>query len=418
VAYGPQSLEVVQRCYRGLKRAAAQLEDGDVTRASLEAVMIRFPDLAPQAVAKLAGLTNLQKGGTAWEDQPRVPAGQTDGGQWTADGGGSAADADDTAAVGARTQSTQADRPTSPFDPGVYHPSQDKPRVVLTAGSEDAEEGFRQGIGGNEPPYDPMTLQDIFPGLKNEPGLAVPLAPVDSFLGFSAVADEANLAATEGLYFGLVKQIRAIDPTWHDDELFPPGGIAGLSVQGRNNLINSLRIQRAVAIYQTRGDIRPLQVETFRFLQGAVDEAYEEAVQKYNRGDLKVSLSREEAIGNSLDKSVRGALQNLYNTYGISYGRGQNITINGRDASRADQTYRRPDVRLEKVSFDWSLTFKTFSTAQIRGFFRADSEPDFVIIIRPSQLGGRSAYLIPRPPGDIRKGETWCESFDHIFRNR
>ena len=33
LAYGAQSPEVVRRCHRGLKRAAAQLEAGDLARA-------------------------------------------------------------------------------------------------------------------------------------------------------------------------------------------------------------------------------------------------------------------------------------------------------------------------------------------------------------------------------------------------
>jgi hypothetical protein len=107
------------------------------------------------------------------------------------------------------------------------------------SGADDADEGFRQGSGGNEPPYDPMTLQDVFPGLKNEPGLAVPLAPVDSFLGISAAADEANLAAVEGLYARLVKQIRAIDPSWRYEELEP---LTNLSPQGRAAVISDLRL--------------------------------------------------------------------------------------------------------------------------------------------------------------------------------
>jgi hypothetical protein len=51
-------------------------------------------------------------------------------------------------------------------------------------------------------------------------------------------------------------------------------------------------------------------------------------------------------------------------------------------------------------NYDWTLSPKTISSAQIRGFFRADSQPRAVIIIRPSQLGGDSTYLIPRPYDD------------------
>jgi hypothetical protein len=79
---------------------------------------------------------------------------------------------------------------------------------------------------------------------------------------------------------------------------------------------------------------------------------------------------------------------------------GADITINNRDYDTSDEndvSYTVPDARVANVSFDWTLTLKTISTPQIQGFFRADSRPAAVIIVRPSQLGHHSAYLIPRP---------------------
>ncbi|HEY2709526.1 MAG TPA: AHH domain-containing protein [Caulobacteraceae bacterium] len=58
--------------------------------AGIEAVMLGLPGLTPGALSKLAEIADLEKAGTAWEDQPRVSSGQADGGQWTADGGGAA----------------------------------------------------------------------------------------------------------------------------------------------------------------------------------------------------------------------------------------------------------------------------------------------------------------------------------------
>ena len=86
VAYGPQPDEMVSRLHRGLHRAAKWIAAGDVGRAGIEAVMLRLPDLTPVAVAKLAQVTNLEKGSDAWESEPRIAAGQTGGGQWTTDG--------------------------------------------------------------------------------------------------------------------------------------------------------------------------------------------------------------------------------------------------------------------------------------------------------------------------------------------
>ena len=91
VAYGPQPEEVILRLHRGLRRAAAAIEAGDLCLAGIETVLLGLPDLTPKALAKLAEIAELEKGGTAWQDEPRVPAGQPEGGQWTtADGAGGA----------------------------------------------------------------------------------------------------------------------------------------------------------------------------------------------------------------------------------------------------------------------------------------------------------------------------------------
>jgi hypothetical protein len=109
--------------------------------------LIGFPELAPQAIAKLARVQDLEKAGTAWQDQPRVPAGQTGGGEWTTDGGGPATATHPTTKPG-RSARSSADGRSLPVEDAVYHPGEGRPQVVLTGGSDDADEGFRQGIGG------------------------------------------------------------------------------------------------------------------------------------------------------------------------------------------------------------------------------------------------------------------------------
>jgi len=91
-AYGPQSDASVLRLHRGLRRAARWLEAGDLASAGVEAVMLGLPDLALDAITKLAVIADLEKAGnTAWRTEPRLPAGQTGGGQWTTGGGTSVA---------------------------------------------------------------------------------------------------------------------------------------------------------------------------------------------------------------------------------------------------------------------------------------------------------------------------------------
>jgi hypothetical protein len=90
LAYGPQPEQAVQRCERGLLRVATWLEAGELAHAQIEAVLLRFPEIDPDRLAKLSAVAPLEKGGSSWQDQPRVPAGQSGGGQWTTGDAGTA----------------------------------------------------------------------------------------------------------------------------------------------------------------------------------------------------------------------------------------------------------------------------------------------------------------------------------------
>jgi hypothetical protein len=180
-AYGAQPEGVILRLHRGLRRAASAIEAGDLCLAGIETVLLALPDLTPSALAKLARGAELEKGGTAWENQPRVPAGQSDGGQWTADGGSAGAPTFD-AQSAARTSPhapTSSSELAFPIDDGVYRPETDAPRITLTAGPEEETESR----GSNGPPPDITTLEEVFPRLRDAPASAVPLTPIDHFLG-------------------------------------------------------------------------------------------------------------------------------------------------------------------------------------------------------------------------------------------
>lgn len=409
VAYGPQPEEVVFRLHRGLRRAASAIEAGDLCLAGIETVLLRLPDPTRSVLAKLAEFAELEKGGTDWENQPRVPAGQPDGGQWTTEGGAGATSAVDAkptarapspaaiAAPAAASPPASSSRPKSvlPLDDGVFRPGIDTLRVIPAGGAEEEEEARPRLSNG--PPPDFTILEDVFPQLKEAPALGAALAPVANFLGVTGAADEANLEATMGQYRALINQIKQVDPSFVDNVLLPAEGITGLTWEGRNNLIDNLRMERAVAYYRMRGDIRPLQLEMLRYLQKTVDSAYDQAVSMADAGLLNPKLSRERAIGIAMDGIVRDKLDDMLSSYSIPYGPGADILVNNRDYEANGQDYRVPDARVGDISYDWTLWQKTISSAQIRGFFRADSRPRGVIIIRPTQLGTGGAYLIPRP---------------------
>lgn len=150
--------------------------------------------------------------------------------------------------------------------------------------------------------------------------------------------------------------------------------------------------------YRIKGEARPLQVETLRVMQDRADSAYEEALQLYLSGRLKPTLSREEAIGNFIDRAVRRDLKDFYDRLGIDVSRKGAIRVIGReyDSLGTDLTYRIPDARVGNAAIDVTLSPKTSSTPQVRGFFAADFQPTAVIIVRPRQLGPGNTYAIPK----------------------
>lgn len=87
LAYGPVSDPVVERWCRGLAKVADLLAAGQDAYARIYAVLLGFPEIAPEGMAKLAQAAGLAKYGTAWETEARVPAHNPGGGEWTNDGG-------------------------------------------------------------------------------------------------------------------------------------------------------------------------------------------------------------------------------------------------------------------------------------------------------------------------------------------
>jgi hypothetical protein len=78
---------VMERRCRGVVRVTQLLGAGADALARIYAVLLGFAEIAPDGMAKLAAVASLCKYNPAWEDEPRVPAGNPDGGQWTGDGG-------------------------------------------------------------------------------------------------------------------------------------------------------------------------------------------------------------------------------------------------------------------------------------------------------------------------------------------
>ncbi|MGE0259860.1 MAG: hypothetical protein AB7H71_14740 [Alphaproteobacteria bacterium] len=90
------------RLIPGLRLVAAALDEGDVVRASIAALQLQLGAIDDDRLERLARADSLLKRNFD-PNQPRVPAGNPDGGQWTdaeGTGTGAAGESGDTAEVG------------------------------------------------------------------------------------------------------------------------------------------------------------------------------------------------------------------------------------------------------------------------------------------------------------------------------
>lgn len=269
----------------------------------------------------------------------------------------------------------------------VYRPGRDA-GAFQNAQFETSREPLRSNSRAFE---DPLTLEQALPGLRDSPGGAV-ISLLDNIFDITGPANELMAAMTKERSDLLISQIKTLDPNWKFQSLGFPR-----SWEGQKNQINDLRMQRAVAFVKVKGELAPLQVETMRVMQDMTDRAYSRAVKLYENGEIKGRLSREEAIGNYVDKAVRGELRMVYDRYGLKQVSDQ-IRVNRReyDTSKSEKNFRRPDARIGDVAYDTTLSQKTAQSPQIRRFFNADFRPSRVIIIRPRDLGRGSSYIINR----------------------
>jgi len=92
LAYGAVADDGIEARLAGLGRVAKALDRGEDALAAIIAVHLRFPGIAADGMAKLAAAHDLRKYDP---DEPRVPAGNPDGGQWTSEGEGNDSDTED-----------------------------------------------------------------------------------------------------------------------------------------------------------------------------------------------------------------------------------------------------------------------------------------------------------------------------------
>lgn len=117
------------------------------------------------------------------------------------------------------------------------------------------------GRGPNASAFeDPMTLEQVFPGLQNAPGGAI-IAVADNLLDLSGPGEAAQAELLKNQARDLTAQIKAIDPNWHYDEIGPVDSLGHPieSVQGLSIKVNDLRFQRAAFAGSDEGRLWPAQ---------------------------------------------------------------------------------------------------------------------------------------------------------------
>ena len=374
----------------GLKAIAKALNEGDIARAQIATVLLGVPD--PLSLSKGAAsrrqmielVRDLHWSGLLkWDadEHPRWPAGSADG----------------TGGEFAPKESNAADVSMPDGARRTLQAEDGTPKVVLAAAEIEDERDPRFGIGGNHPPVEELLPRQL---MQSPAGPVVQF--LDNLLDLSGPGESANLEIAKVQVYDLLHAIHDVDPDYVYESLMPEGGLAGMSWQERQNVINGLQADLAAAMYRVRGEIRPLQEVTLKFMQQAANDAYDKGVKKYDAGELPKQISREVAIGNYVDGAVRSQLQILYRNLGIDVEPGSAIRVNRRayNMSASPPYFRVPDARVGNFIFDTSLEAKKPSKDQIRDFFSADFAPMGVVIVRPNQLGVNSSYIIWRQSGE------------------
>ncbi|MGH7033158.1 MAG: polymorphic toxin type 44 domain-containing protein [Stellaceae bacterium] len=124
--------QLIDEVAEGFGRIAKSLNAGDHVRARILAVQMRVPGLTPSAMAKLAKAAGLQKYNPNWGDEARVPAGDSDGGQWA---GGDGADASDGNPTPVQIAQNDAGVASDPTNPSASSDGKSGPYVVLNDGT-------------------------------------------------------------------------------------------------------------------------------------------------------------------------------------------------------------------------------------------------------------------------------------------
>ncbi len=240
-------------------------------------------------------------------------------------------------------------------------------------------------------------LLEIFPGLAAA-GADEMVYPAQGALASDSRAIASNITHARDTANSLIREIRTLNPgyqpiTFNDPSNFPT------TLEGRANYIDRLRLEHAAELFRVNGEAQPLQIEMARYLQRRTDAAYDEARQLLSAGDLDVRLGEEWGVGMYVDNAIRLEFRELM--IDLQLARDNDIVRVGRREYVTRRSYKIPDLRVADIYFDASISTKTPGLDQIVGYFDSKARPTYVIIVRPSSLGG--LYIITPPSSRFRR---------------
>jgi len=151
-----------------------------------------------------------------------------------------------------RTATSGADALTSGsvWSEPIFEPGGATSRLIQPAA---APEPVRSGRGSNIRAFqDPMTLEQVFPGVRESPGGAI-IALADNLFDFSGPSRQANVELTRNWSRNLIEQIKTIDPHYRFESLAFPN-----TLEGQINQLTRLRFDRATAFLRIKNELRPL----------------------------------------------------------------------------------------------------------------------------------------------------------------
>jgi len=247
------------------------------------------------------------------------------------------------------------------------------------------------GRGSNSRAFeDPMTLEHVAPGLRNSPAGAI-VAIADNLFDVHGPADAMRIEVIDRRATKALADIKALDPHFRYDELGPV-----TTVQGRQNRLDDILMQRAAVYARVKGDYGPLQVETIKVVQRETADAYARGQELVRKGKLTHGATDRMKLGNYIDREVRRTVRNHFNQYGIKVENRGQVRVNRREISSGAGSYSIPDIRVGRVVIDVSLQAKTSKQSQIGRFFSSDFKPNYVVIVRPRQDSAGHSYVIKR----------------------